>query len=51
MTELGEGRITAGKIQADELQIHLDEPLAKNTPEQNETKIVNLSQNRLQQLV
>ena len=35
MTDILEGRITAGKLQSDELQIHLGEPAAAataNTP-------------------
>ena len=51
MTELPEGRITAGKIQADELQIHLgDQPVA-NAPLNTETKIVKPPQNRPQSLM
>ena len=48
MTELPLGRITTGKLQADELQIHLGEPVAVNTPVHTETKIGNLKQNRHQ---
>ena len=46
MTELPEGRITAGKLQADELQIQLGEPVAANTPAHIETTIVNHKLNR-----
>ena len=42
MTDIPEGRITAGKLQSDELQIHLGEPA------HIETKIVNSKQNRPQ---
>ena len=47
MTELPEGRITAGKIQADELQIHLGEPTAEKTLTPTESKIDNPNQFRL----
>ena len=48
MTELPEGRITAGKIQADELQIQLGEPIAAKTSTPTEAKIVKPNQNRSQ---
>ena len=48
MTELPEDRITTGKLQADELQIYLGEPVAVNTIAHTETKIGNLMQNRHQ---
>ena len=48
MTELPEGRITAGKIQADELQIQLGEPIAGKTSTPTEAKIVKPNQNRSQ---
>ena len=46
MTELPEGRITAGKIQADELQIQLGEPIAEKTSAPTDAKIVRPNQNR-----
>ena len=48
MTELPEGRITSGKLQADELQIQLDEQVAATPPAHTETKIDNHKQNRHQ---
>ena len=48
MTELPEGRITAGKIQADELQIQLGEPIAEKTSTPTEAKIVKPNLNRSQ---
>ena len=54
MTDIPEGRITAGKLQSDELQIHLGEPAAvaiANTPTHIETKIVNPKQNRPQMIL
>ena len=48
MAELPEGRITAGKLQADELQIHLSVIPVANTPAHTDTKIVNSKQNRPQ---
>ena len=54
MTDIPEGRITAGKLQSDELQIHLGEPAAAataNTPAHIETKIVNPKQNRPQMIL
>ena len=48
MTELPEGRITAGKIQADELQIQLGEPIAETTSTPTKAKIVKPNQNRSQ---
>ena len=51
MTDIPEGRTTAGKLQSDELQIHLEEPVAAttaNTPTHIETKIVNPKQNKHQ---
>ena len=50
MTDISEGRITAGKLQSDELQIHLGEPAAAtaNTPAHTDTKVVNSKQNRHQ---
>ena len=48
MTELPEGRITAGKIQADELQIQLGEPIAEKTSTHTEVKIAKPNQNRSQ---
>ena len=48
MTELPEGRITAGKIQADELQIQLAGPIAEKTSTPTEVKIVKPNQNRSQ---
>ena len=48
MTELPAGRITAGKIQADELQIQLGEPTAEKTSTPTEAKIVKPNQNRSQ---
>ena len=48
MTELPDGRITVGKIQADELQIQLGEPIAKKTTTPTEVKIVKPNQNRSQ---
>ena len=48
MTELPEGRITAGKIQADELQIQLGEASAAKTSTPTEAKIVKPNQNRSQ---
>ena len=49
MTDILEGRITASKLQSDELQIQLGEPAADataNTPAYIETKIVNPKQNK-----
>ena len=49
MTDIPEGRITAGKLQSDELQIHLGEPATAttaNTLAKNETKKDYLKQNR-----
>ena len=51
MTELPERRITAFKIQADELQSYLGNPPAANAPANTESKIDKPSQNRLQQLM
>ena len=48
MAELPEGRITDGKLQSDELQIHLGDIPATNTPAYTYTKIVNSKQNRPQ---
>ena len=50
MTDISEGRITAGKLQSDERQIHLGEPAAAtaNTLAHIETTIVNSKQNRPQ---
>ena len=50
MTDIPEGRITAGKLQSGKLQIHLGELAAAtaNTPAHIETKIINPKQNRPQ---
>ena len=45
MTELPESRITAGRIQVDELQIHLGEPTATKKSKPIEAKIVKPNQN------
>ena len=50
MTELREGRITAGKIQDDQHQINLGEPIS-NKKTHIETKIDNPSRNRAQWLL
>ena len=51
MKELPEDRITSGKIQADELQIHLGDPPAANAPAITKNKIVKPKQNRSQWLL
>ena len=48
MAELPEGRITAGKIQADELQIFLGEQTAEKISTPTEAKIVKPNLNRSQ---
>lgn len=48
MTDIPEGRITAGKLQSDELQIHLGDIPAANTPAHTDTKVVNSKKNRPQ---
>ena len=51
MTDIPEGRITAGKLQSDELQIHLGEPTAEKTSTPTEAKIVKPNLNRSQFLL
>ena len=48
MTDIPEDRITAGKLQSDELQIHLGEPTAGKTSSPTEAKIVKPNLNRSQ---